>query len=1080
MIAGTLEIQMLANMARLQADMDSAKRSVSSAMDSIEKSVGAAKNALGALGIGLSAGAFVAFVNGAIDAADHLNDLTKSTNLTVETLAGLRLASKQSGGDLDSIAASINKLSVNMGKDAEKFARLGVTAKDPLEAFKQLSDIFVKIHDPQLRAAVGAEALGKAWAGAAPLMAEGGAKIQEMVDKGTKLSNMTKEIAERSDAFKDSMEELKAASAGAAAKFIDPLLPSLNDIAKAMAGAAAEGGLLHAALVGLGGAIVGTFSDQLLSRPEKISKDLKALREQLDAELSAPKWLLFSETQKEKHQAQIDAINSAMIALQKELQLIQDTDAAAKEKAKNDTAAKKKEAEETKAAEDAAKDFIETQKKQKDAYEALQKKAADFIKTLEKESAQMGLTIGQKKMIEAALIAATLKTEAERAAVMNAAKAWVEKTEAIEAATAAAKENNRMVDMFLDEEERERMAVENGIKSLREKIEALNEETFSLTATSKQMREHIVLLAMEKSGLDKNTAAYAEMEARLRSALSANEMAREAKAATDAWRESWQNFTRDLESSLTDALMRSFEAGDSEGKAFVDNLKNLIKTAALKLGAQVAVNTGLGVVQNAVNGGNLLTGAGGATGPGALNLISSGNSIYNLATGGSAFSGGISTGAYMASGMGMEQAAMLAAQDSVFGMAGTAATLEAAGSSALAGVAAAAPYIAVALAVASLLGGFGKGHVSRPKEYANTLIGPESSTALNSWTTDGGAQGQAKAGGLSIGDQMRALTKMIGGSIEQGFVLGTHYTQKYNVLAMSVGDSMVKSDTLKQFQVKTDNAAGMAGLPIIALLVGIQKGLVKTDDYIKKFVGDTKFGSGDATVNAKPMLDSILWMRSTMEQLKTLPPIFRSIGDAINAGITKDMVAGLKDRMTAIDTYYGLFYSEAEKFGNVSKQMKSIFDGLNVALPETRDGFKSLVSGIDTTSASGLSLFNSLIDLAPAMDGYYTALQDELNVKKQLAATMNENNFATAVDFRRYQGVAANYDPTLAGDYAYNIRMGAIQPGSAANGDVVGELRALRAEIQAQNVAIATSTQDTAKMLRRWNGDGMPEVRAVA
>ena len=122
MIAGSLEIQMMANLARLQSDMDSAKRMVGSATSQIEQAAAKATAALAGLGIGLGAVQFVSMIRGSIDAADKLNDLSKSTGLAIETLSGLKLASKQSGADLDGTAASINKLSVNIGKNSEKFA----------------------------------------------------------------------------------------------------------------------------------------------------------------------------------------------------------------------------------------------------------------------------------------------------------------------------------------------------------------------------------------------------------------------------------------------------------------------------------------------------------------------------------------------------------------------------------------------------------------------------------------------------------------------------------------------------------------------------------------------------------------------------------------------------------------------------------------------------------------------------------------------------------------------------------------------------------------------------------------------
>lgn len=227
MIAGSLELQMYADLSRLSKDMADAKRIVGDGMGKVEQSVAAATSALRMLGGVLSVGAFTAWIKGSIDAADNLNDLRKSTSLTVEQLAGLQFASRQSGGELQGTADAINKLSLNMGKHAEKFAAIGVTAKDPIEAFKQLSDIFVSIEDPQQRAAFAAEALGKSWASAAPLLSEGSANIQEMIDKGARLSGVTQEMADQADAFNDSIVVLQARMAGMATEIAGDLLPIL-------------------------------------------------------------------------------------------------------------------------------------------------------------------------------------------------------------------------------------------------------------------------------------------------------------------------------------------------------------------------------------------------------------------------------------------------------------------------------------------------------------------------------------------------------------------------------------------------------------------------------------------------------------------------------------------------------------------------------------------------------------------------------------------------------------------------------------------------------------------------------------
>lgn len=45
--------------------------------------------------------------------------------------------------------------------------------------------------------------------------------------------------------------------------------------------------------------------------------------------------------------------------------------------------------------------------------------------------------------------------------------------------------------------------------------------------------------------------------------------------------------------------------------------------------------------------------------------------------------------------------------------------------------------------------------------------------------------------------------------------------------------------------------------------------------------------------------------------------------------------------------------------------------------------------------------------------------------------------------------------------------------------ELAAEISALRAELQAQNRVIAANTLETAKILKRWDGDGQPETRAV-
>lgn len=200
-----------------------------------ERISGKIKNAFGSLGIGIGVGVFAALIKGSIDAQDHLMDLSKTTRLSVEELSGLASASKKSGSDLDGTAKAISKLAVEMGKDAEKFKLLGITAKSPLDAFAQLADVMNAIDDPQKRAAVGAAALGKSWQESAPLMAEGGKAIKEMIKLGQEMSKVTTESAKKADELNDKWEDLKTIAGGFLVDVANPITDGLLKIHTALA-----------------------------------------------------------------------------------------------------------------------------------------------------------------------------------------------------------------------------------------------------------------------------------------------------------------------------------------------------------------------------------------------------------------------------------------------------------------------------------------------------------------------------------------------------------------------------------------------------------------------------------------------------------------------------------------------------------------------------------------------------------------------------------------------------------------------------------------------------------------------------
>lgn len=269
MAISEIEIRLAADIARLRQNMDEARRVVGGALGSIDDAVERTKKWLTGLAAGFTVAAFAGFIKNSIDAVDALNDLSVRSKIAIEDLAGLALAAKLGDSSLEGIAASISKLSVNIGKDADKFRALGVTATEPLEAFKQLSDIFKSIQDPQQRAAFGAEALGKSWQEAAVLLDSGSAGITELIEKGKGLSGVTAQSAKAIGLFNDKLDILGFTAQGVGAKIATGLLPYLDFLADGTDKAAkgtdklsdslAPLGWLFKDLLAVGGAIVLVF-----------------------------------------------------------------------------------------------------------------------------------------------------------------------------------------------------------------------------------------------------------------------------------------------------------------------------------------------------------------------------------------------------------------------------------------------------------------------------------------------------------------------------------------------------------------------------------------------------------------------------------------------------------------------------------------------------------------------------------------------------------------------------------------------------------------------------------------------------
>jgi hypothetical protein len=266
MKVGSLEIELLANMARLTADMAQARSTVGSAMGAIEKSVSIAKTALIGLGAVGIATAFIGGVKAAIDQADALNKLSQRTGVQVEQLSQLQYAAKLADVSNESLNTAFKKLNTNIaeglagGKEqVALFKGLGIQLTDTTGKAKstdtvllELADRFAKSADGAGKSAVAVKLMGKAGDEMIPMLNGGANAVRSLMQEADKLGlTISTDFARDAEEFNDNMTRLELSSKRLAISLASDVVTSLGKAAKAMADASIQGGKLHGIWAGL-------------------------------------------------------------------------------------------------------------------------------------------------------------------------------------------------------------------------------------------------------------------------------------------------------------------------------------------------------------------------------------------------------------------------------------------------------------------------------------------------------------------------------------------------------------------------------------------------------------------------------------------------------------------------------------------------------------------------------------------------------------------------------------------------------------------------------------------------------------
>jgi len=306
--------------------------------------------------------------------------------------------------------------------------------------------------------------------------------------------------------------------------------------------------------------------------------------------------------------------------------------------------------------------YLNEGKTQTSDYTRLVKSANDFVAALNKEAAQLGMTATQKKLMATEGVALTLKTQAERDAVMAAARAWADKTDAYEKIIVQQERDKKAREETLKVIERMNQQARTTIEAANKEAEAIEEQVHTyglakdavLELSIARLEERKLFYSQFEDGggmmaaIDREIAARRALIGKLRSA----DFDKAAKKSADAQIAEEKRAANEIERLIGDSLMRGFEQrGMDSARALADGAVALFKTLVLRPTIQPIAQAGANMVLDAAGwiGRSIAGSAVGSYVTGAASSFYAGYQGATLATG---LAGPTTVGATGAMGMG--------------------------------------------------------------------------------------------------------------------------------------------------------------------------------------------------------------------------------------------------------------------------------------------------------------------------------------------------------------------------------------------------------------------------------------------
>ena len=941
------------------------------ALDQVSKAGGIIGGVLGGIGATLSIAAFTGWIKTAIDATDAASDLSQKTGIAIEDLAGLELAFQKGGMEAGALEGSMSKLSKQIVDGNDAFDKLGVKTKGATGQLKtnkdmlyELADKFANMEDGVQKTALAQEIFGKSGAAMIPMLNEGSEGLREMDEMARKLGlSLSQEAVDKAGDFNDTLDLLALGSQGVARGIAAELLPTLSNLTGQFLTTMTSGDRLKntASFLATGLKMLYTVAVGVVEVFSTIGKTVGAAGAQIVSLLQGN----FSQAAEIGRQWQADvgdgwkatlasieaawssAADGSVVAMTNYTR-----HATVVGKSAAELAAEANKA--TKAREEEAKVLAEV---------------AGLTGSFAKEWDQLSVQYTKGRISLEQLTKAQANLLAKQPAVKAAADEEVAHRKAM---TDAAVQFADAYDLAAEAKARALA----GLQAQRDENEAIGLGAIELAELNAVRLESRAARAEENAdiaeGLDLSgqlAQQYRDEAAALRALAGEQRQGARKKIAADEAKsaeEAWKRGAESIEKSLTDALLRGFESGQSIGKNIISTLKNMFSTLVLRPVISAVVNPVAGAVNGMLGMSTPAAAAGGGGGGGGVagNVLSAAGSLFGAGgLSGSLMAGaGWLTGATTLTGS-LTAATSLMATGTLGGIA-----------SGLGMVAGAMGPIGIALAAAVAIwkkldtsGTYHTGGAAMATGGAVSTIQAESlrfeRTRTNTETEK--FVGALAGGVVSILDSAAlAFGKTAGYTAATAFADDTSKDGAWGALVISkLGEKIVDwQDTRTSRWAPKEFANGEAGQKqyLEALSKSVRTALdgIGLPSWAKQMLDAV--GEGAGLEELAKVVESINATQGSLKMLGEQLVGFAGLSDAAVSALMK-AAGGIEALASGAGSFMQNYYTESEKAEAVTKQMTAALAAVGLQVPANRAEYRKLLEAQLALGEAGVPAVAALL-----------------------------------------------------------------------------------------------------------------------